>query len=259
MPAYLPTYNQPKAGDSKVTYEVARDYFKDNVYKGSAKPFSNEWNDAMNEWTMGVEEAFGKRYHEGYKDLTYAQLTGAEKPKPVETTPAPGGGTATPGATLPDLPPALNLPPVSKEPLTPNLPFLPNTGQTTPPPASATPPANEGSLGGQTVPLATGSNTNPDFGPVQGNGGPPKADAPVAAYGKTLANGMTPFELVKAPEPIKAPPPVTDKLGEIIMAGRDAKKKAQAKKGYMSSILAGETGGFVGKQKALIGATPPLF
>jgi hypothetical protein len=117
-----------------------------------------------------------------------------------------------------DLPPILNLPPVSQEPLKPNLP------------PSVAPPTG----GGQVIaPPAA----------------PPKADAPV-----TVTDPVTKVEeTIAPPTPIKAPPPVTDRMSEIIMAGRDARKKAQSKKGYMSTILAGETGGAIGSPKSLLG------
>lgn len=90
-PAYNPPAPvQPPSPDSAVSYEVARDYFKDNVYSGEAQAFTDPWNNSFNEWASGLESSFGV---DSYTKLNYGQLTGAIKP---------GGGT---GGTT-DQPPA---------------------------------------------------------------------------------------------------------------------------------------------------------
>jgi hypothetical protein len=56
----------------------------------------------------------------------------------------------------------------------------------------------------------------------------------------------------------KAAPPVSDKSSEIRDAGREARRRAGRRKGYLSTLLAGETGGYqagatTGQPKTLLG------
>lgn len=78
----------PVAPDSTspVSYNTATDYFKNNVYSGDAAPYSNEWNDAFNQWASGLEAKYGV---DSYKNLKYGQLT--EQVAPGET---PGTGSS---------------------------------------------------------------------------------------------------------------------------------------------------------------------
>ena len=62
----------PLASDP-VTYDAATNYFKDRVYSGGATPYSNEWNDAFNEWAGGLQGQYGV---DDYRKLNYGQLTG---------------------------------------------------------------------------------------------------------------------------------------------------------------------------------------
>lgn len=56
-----------------VTYDLATQYFRDNVYRGGAAPYSNEWNDAFNEWFGPI---LAQNNANTFGDLTYGQLTG---------------------------------------------------------------------------------------------------------------------------------------------------------------------------------------
>lgn len=148
-PTYAPPApTAPPSADSAVSYEVARDYFKDNVYKGDAQPFTDPWNNSFNEWASGLESSFGV---DSYTKLNYGQLTGQTKPAPT----------------------------------------------------------------------------------------PPAPDAPV--------NGIT------QPTPTPPSPPVSERSSDVIQAGRDALRTAKKRKGYLSTFLAGETGGAQGSAKTLLG------
>jgi hypothetical protein len=51
----------------------------------------------------------------------------------------------------------------------------------------------------------------------------------------------------------KPAPPVSDKSSEVRDAGREARRKAGRRKGYLSTLLAGESGGYTGQAKTLLG------
>ena len=56
-----------------------------------------------------------------------------------------------------------------------------------------------------------------------------------------------------APTPAPAPPPVTERQTEVKQAQRDTKLIMRRKKGYLSSVIAGETGGYEGDGKSVLG------
>jgi hypothetical protein len=86
-PAYEPpTPKPPQSPDSAVSYEVARDYFKDNVYSGQDQAFTDPWNDSFNQWAGGLESTYGV---DSYTKLNYGQMTGSIKPGGGSTTDAP--------------------------------------------------------------------------------------------------------------------------------------------------------------------------
>lgn len=62
-----------------------------------------------------------------------------------------------------------------------------------------------------------------------------------------------------APKPPAAVPPVTERTIEVEMASRESKLAAKKRKGFRSTLLAGETGGYQapaaeeGQKKTLLG------
>lgn len=56
-----------------------------------------------------------------------------------------------------------------------------------------------------------------------------------------------------AAAPIAAAPPASDRSSGVRDAGREARKRFGRRKGYLSTLLAGETGGFQGQGKTLLG------
>lgn len=93
---------------------------------------------------------------------------------------------------------------------------------------------NYGQLTGQVKPGAG----NTDQAPT-----PPAPDAPVNSNG-TLISAPT------APAPI---PPVSERSSDVVQAGRDARRSSKKRKGYLSTFLAGETGGATSPVKTLLG------
>lgn len=67
-----------------------------------------------------------------------------------------------------------------------------------------------------------------------GGGGTPAASAPVY---------QAPAAVSKPPAAV---PPVTERTIEVEMASRDSKLAAKKRKGFRSTLLAGETGGYAG-------------
>ena len=81
---------------------------------------------------------------------------------------------------------------------------------------------------------------------------PPPEPPPPAA--------IVPIDTTTALPPPEAPassvsvaPPASDKSGEVRDAQREAKRKATKRKGLLSTLLAGETGGYQGQGKTLLG------
>jgi hypothetical protein len=210
VPAKPPAYNPPKAPTAWDTASPQLQTYlaekgRTDYYDVWSSPTGGAGGRSFGRWlTDHMTENADESAWQDQALSDFAKTGTFKAPKPAAQPPA-------------DLPPELNLPPVSDAPLTPNLPpIVPPTG------------------GG---------------GTVKPPAGPPKADAPVV-----VTDPVTKVEeTIAPPTPIKAPPPVTDRMSEIIMAGRDARKKAQSKKGYMSTLLAGETGGFTGNAKTLLG------
>lgn len=97
---------------------------------------------------------------------------------------------------------------------------------------------NYGQLTGQVKPTGTAGGGG-DQPPA-----PPSPDAPV-----TSPNGQT----VTAPTVTQPIPPVSDRSSEVRQAGRDARRQSRKRKGFLSTLLAGETGGANAPSKTLLG------
>jgi hypothetical protein len=137
-----------------------------------------------------------------------------------------GSGSVTPP---PDLPKELNLPEVPNTPLTPNIPV--------------TPTGNTGSTG------STGSTVKPPTA-MPDPAAPVVTSNPTAEGTRDEAGNVT----ISMPTPMAPVPPVTDRLSEIVQAGRESKRKTTKRKGLLSTLLAGETGGYQGQQRTLLGS-----
>lgn len=121
VPTYTPPpspYVPPTQNTDPVNYDVARKYWE-GAYTGDATPYSDPWNDSFNEWTSGLESAWGV---DSYTKLNYGQLTGQIKPG------ATGDGTGGTGTDQPPAPPA------------PDAPVTSPNGQTVTQPTPYTPP-----------------------------------------------------------------------------------------------------------------------
>lgn len=97
---------------------------------------------------------------------------------------------------------------------------------------------NYGQLTGAIKPGTGGTGTT-DQPPA-----PPAPDAPVKASDGTLLSAPT------ASAPI---PPVSDRSSEVQQAGREARRASKRRKGFLSTFLAGETGGANNPVKTLLG------
>lgn len=82
---------------------------------------------------------------------------------------------------------------------------------------------------------------------------PPPPPEPPAPTPDVTGGGTT----LPPPEPPATPatvaPPPSDKSSEVRDAQREARKKAGRRRGYLSTLLAGETGGNQTPQKTLLG------
>jgi len=80
---------------------------------------------------------------------------------------------------------------------------------------------------------------------------PEPPPAPVSPIDTSTGQTLPP------PEPPATPatpaPPASDKSSEVRDAQREARKKAGRRKGYLSTLLAAETGGYQGQGKTLLG------
>lgn len=79
---------------------------------------------------------------------------------------------------------------------------------------------------------------------------PEPPPAPVAPI-DTSTGTLPPPEAPATPATVA--PPASDKSSEIRDAQREARKKAGRRKGYLSTLLAGDTGGYQGQGKTLLG------
>lgn len=73
---------------------------------------------------------------------------------------------------------------------------------------------------------------------------PPTPDSPVRDSSGTL---------LTAPTAPSTPPPVSDRSSEVFQAGRAARQANRRRKGFLSTLLAGETGGAQSPIKTLLG------
>lgn len=84
---------------------------------------------------------------------------------------------------------------------------------------------------------------------------PPPEPPPMPVAPIDTGAGATPT--LPPPEPPATPatvaPPASDKSSEVRDAQREARKKAGRRRGYLSTLLASETGGYQGQGKTLLG------
>jgi hypothetical protein len=76
---------------------------------------------------------------------------------------------------------------------------------------------------------------------------PPPAEPPVTDGGTNLPPPEPPANSTTVA------PPASDKSSEVRDANREARKKAGRRRGYLSTLLANETGGAQGQAKTLLG------
>lgn len=97
---------------------------------------------------------------------------------------------------------------------------------------------NYGQLTGQVKPGTTGTTGGGTPPPT-----PPAPDAPVQSSTGTITQ----------PTPSQPIPPVSDRSSEVQQAGREARRNSKKRKGLLSTLLAGETGGASAPTKTLLG------
>jgi hypothetical protein len=177
------------------------------------------------------------------------------------TTGGTGGGTGGSGAVTPpiDLPEELQIPEVPNTPLTPNLPeSLTGGGSTGAGTGGATTPVTPAQGDGALTVIGPGTDSGVVMGPVYDptKVTMPKPESPVLTNNASAAGprDVLGYTQIAMPTPMAPVPPVTDRLSEIIQAGRESKRKTTKRKGLLSTLLAGETGGYQGQQRTLLGS-----